>query len=97
MTRVSALPQQCRPSRAIAHVVGREGAWLKARHNPYDFSPSWFRAWIAAVLGRREEAVALLREWRTHTVSHLAPPHYPAEFAPLRDYPPLVELLRVKG
>jgi tetratricopeptide (TPR) repeat protein len=84
----------------------REDAWLAGRHDAYDFSPSYFRARIAAVLGRREEAVALLRDWRTHTTYHLAyvsagqlayVMHYPPEFAPLRGYPPLEELLRLKG
>ncbi len=75
-----------------------EDDWLASRHDPYDFSPWLFRARIAALLGRREEAVALLREWRTHTtIFDISVIHYPLEFVPLRGYPPLEELLRPKG
>jgi predicted Zn-dependent protease len=57
------------------------------------------RAQIAAVLGEREEAVTLLRQW----IDQGAPWEYQRflhlefDFQSLHDYPPYQELVRVKG
>jgi tetratricopeptide (TPR) repeat protein len=91
-------------------VLGRLAAWRGDRDEARRLSdelaqadvPPWerpqvalWRAAIAAILGERNEAVALLYEASKHgydLVFHVDP-----DFASLRDYPPYQELLRPKG
>jgi tetratricopeptide (TPR) repeat protein len=58
--------------------------------------PMYFGAQILALLGRREEAVALLRE-ALNNGQRLGPDE-PLEWywAPIRDYPPFQELVRIR-
>jgi DNA-binding SARP family transcriptional activator/tetratricopeptide (TPR) repeat protein len=73
----------------------RISAWLRDLEQPYlhGVNTLW-RARIAAVLGEREEAVALLRqafaEGRHHGTSH----HTDVDLDPLRDHPAFRELMR---
>ena len=65
--------------------------------------PTVLRAEIAALLGDRDGAVALLRQVYGVTViaapqrTDLTNPHYHFLFESLRGYPPFEELLRPKG
>ncbi|MGI9183262.1 MAG: BTAD domain-containing putative transcriptional regulator [Longimicrobiaceae bacterium] len=83
----------------------RIAAWLAARREPYLWgNHSYWRACIAVQLGRKAEAVTLLREafgqgmWYTRQASwpwlHL---HTDPCLDPLRDYRPFRELMRPKG
>ncbi|HEV2129980.1 MAG TPA: BTAD domain-containing putative transcriptional regulator [Longimicrobiaceae bacterium] len=83
----------------------RIAAWLAARREPYlSGNHSYWRACIAVQLGRKAEAVTLLREafgqgmWYTSQASwpwlHL---HTDPCLDPLRDYRPFRELMRPKG
>jgi len=74
--------------------------WLASRKGPYlRGEPTFQRARLAAVLGDRERAMALLRlafdqgfgfDWGLGT-------HADPDFESLRDYPPFEELMRPKG
>jgi tetratricopeptide (TPR) repeat protein len=56
-----------------------------------------WRARIAAILGRREDAVDLLRRAFGEGVEHGISLHADMDLEPLRDYPPFEELMRPKG
>jgi serine/threonine protein kinase/TolB-like protein/tetratricopeptide (TPR) repeat protein len=77
----------------------RISAWLEALEQPYLLGEhTYWRARIAALLGRRDDAVALLRaayygEGRQFWM-HM---HTEPDLESLRDYPPFHELLRPKG
>ena len=58
-----------------------------------DFTFPW-RASIAAALGDRERAVALLREWLTCCGGYS---NLHKSYEPLWDYPPFQECIRPKG
>jgi tetratricopeptide (TPR) repeat protein/TolB-like protein len=88
-------------STAAAALAGR----LAAINPPYSFgrSPFW-RARIAALLGDRDGAVALLQQALARGIActyHLGPPtedcHREMDFESLRGYGPFDELLRPKG
>ncbi len=84
-------------SRGDSTQARRDMEWLERLDRPYLFGSHTFnRARIAAVLGERDRAVALLREafaqgqqfaWFWHSTY----------FESLRDYPPFQELMRPKG
>ncbi len=59
--------------------------------------PTVNRAWIAALLGDREEAVTLLRQVLGVSYADYAWVHYDIFSEPLRDYPPFQEFMRPKG
>lgn len=77
----------------------RISAALAAVDRPYLFGTQMFwRARIASLLGQREQAVLLLRD----ALAQGYPDGYPAlhadiDLAPLRTYPPFVQLLRPRG
>jgi tetratricopeptide (TPR) repeat protein len=81
----------------------REGARqisekLKRIERPYLFgNHTYWRACIAALLGEREQAVALLRESFAQGSSYGAYLHNDVDLESLRDYKPFKELLRPKG
>jgi tetratricopeptide (TPR) repeat protein len=58
---------------------------------------TYCRARIASLLGRREEAVELLREAFAQGYRFSISVHREPDFEPLRDYPPYQELIRPKG
>lgn len=58
---------------------------------------TYWRARIAALLGEREQAVALLRAAFAEGKMHWLQVHYEPDLESLRDYPPFRELLRPKG
>ena len=65
---------------------------------PVHDTHAYRRAWIAAALGDREQAVELLREWGPwFLTTNVYQPHSNPFLQPLRDYPPFQELLRPKG
>jgi predicted Zn-dependent protease len=64
--------------------------YLRGRH-------TLWRARIAAALGERERAVALLRDALQQGQGYNALFHTVVDFEPLRDYAPFRELLRPKG
>jgi len=91
----------------LGHTVAAEAvaARLAALNPPYSYgrSPYW-RARIAAVLGQKERAVALLREAVAQGIgctAHYGEPiedcHRDMDFESLRGYAPFDELLRPKG
>ena len=56
------------------------------------------RAWIAATLGERAEALQLLHEWSPKgRLFRLFSAHADSRLEPLWDYPPFQELMRPKG
>jgi hypothetical protein len=62
-------------------------------------SPLYYGAHILALLGRKDEAVAMLRDalnngWRL--VFNTADEPLQWYFAPLRDYPPFVEIVKLR-
>jgi hypothetical protein len=80
----------------------RVSALLAALTTPYMLGrQSYARAQIAAILGQRERAVALLREAIAQGVFFFGTPGTLGDADPelesLRDYPPFQELLRPKG
>jgi tetratricopeptide (TPR) repeat protein len=60
-------------------------------------SPAYWRACIAALLGEKEQAVALLREAFGQGRSYGVSLHRDIDLEPLWDYPPFKELIRPKG
>jgi tetratricopeptide (TPR) repeat protein len=80
----------------------REGAlriseWMERVDQPYSFGlPQWWQARIAAVLGERDRAMALLHEAQVR--GHVDDWHTPViDFESLRDYLPFQEFMRPKG
>ena len=71
---------------------------LKRIERPYLFgNHTYWRACIAALLGEREQAVALLRESLAQGGNYGAYLHNDVDLEPLRDYRPFQELIRPKG
>lgn len=58
---------------------------------------TWWRARIAAVLGRRDEAVRLLEQSYLEGMYLWRPLHVEPDFDPLRTYPPFVAFVRPRG
>jgi tetratricopeptide (TPR) repeat protein len=78
--------------REVAHIE----RWLKAR--PWTHGKATYaRARIAALLGNRDDAVALLRQSFELGLSGRQYIHLDPDFESLRGYPPYQELMRVKG
>jgi DNA-binding SARP family transcriptional activator/TolB-like protein len=76
----------------------RISALLEALQRPYLFGEhTYWRARIAAQLGERDQAVALLRAAHAQGLKWWLPLHSEPDFESLRDYPPFRELLRPKG
>jgi serine/threonine protein kinase/tetratricopeptide (TPR) repeat protein len=71
---------------------------LRQLRDPYLFgSQTYWRACIAAVLGDRDQAVALLRQAFAEGYPYGPDIHSDIDLESLRDYAPFVELLRPKG
>ena len=71
---------------------------LAVRPYPYSYGqPALWRARIAAVLGDRDQAVALVREAFAQGLAVDLYLHALIDFAPLRGYPPFDELMRPRG
>jgi DNA-binding SARP family transcriptional activator/TolB-like protein len=76
----------------------RISAMLEALERPYLFGEhTYWRARIAAQLGERDHAVALLRAAYAQGFKWWLPLHSEPDFEPLRDHPSFRELLRPKG
>jgi DNA-binding SARP family transcriptional activator/TolB-like protein len=76
----------------------RISAVLEGLEHPYLFGEhTYWRARIAAQLGERDQAVALLRAAYAQGFKWWLPPHSEPDFESLRDHPPFRELLRPKG
>ncbi len=76
----------------------RISAMLEALERPYLFGEhTYWRARIAALLGEREEAFALLRAAYAQGYKWWLPMHNEPDLESLRDYSPFRELLRPKG
>jgi tetratricopeptide (TPR) repeat protein len=81
----------------------REGALeasekLRQLDDPHLFGGHTYRrACITAVLGQREEAVALLRQAFAEGIAHGQGIHIEIDLEPLWDYPPFEELIEPKG
>ena len=76
----------------------RISAQLEAIDRPYLWGAhTWWRAYIAAVLGDRDVAVELLREAHAQGRSYSVLLHRDIDFESLRDFPPFQEFLRPKG
>jgi DNA-binding SARP family transcriptional activator/tetratricopeptide (TPR) repeat protein/TolB-like protein len=76
----------------------RISAGLEALARPYLFGEhTYWRARIAALLGERDQAVALLRAAYAQGFKWWLPLHSEPDLESLRDYPPFRELLRPKG
>ena len=88
----------CLAARRGDHAEARRVAEeLRRTKQPYLLGrPTAARACIAALLGEREEAVALLRESAAEGVS-LPFQHRDMDLEPLIGYPPFEELVRPKG
>jgi serine/threonine protein kinase len=72
--------------------------WLKNLKRPYLFgSHIWCRAYLAAVLGEKDQAVALLKESFLEGLMYNINLHTDIDFESLWDYPPFKELLKPKG
>jgi hypothetical protein len=59
--------------------------------------PTYWRACIAALLGEKERAVALLKEAFSQGRRYGVSLHRDIDLEPLWDYPPFKDLLRPKG
>ena len=71
---------------------------LAVRRYPYSYGqPALWRARIAAVLGDRDQAVALVREAFAQGLAVDLYLHALIDFAPLRGYPPFDDLMRPRG
>jgi tetratricopeptide (TPR) repeat protein len=76
----------------------RISAMLEALERPYVFGEhTYWRARIAALLGERDEALALLRAAYAQGFKWWLPLHSEPDFESLRDHPAFRELLRPKG
>jgi tetratricopeptide (TPR) repeat protein len=75
--------------------VSRMDAWL--RSHPGDAHATYDQARIAALLGDREGAVALLRHAFEQGLRGRMYVHIDPDFEALREYPPYRELIRPKG
>jgi len=70
--------------------------WLATVRQPYLYgAPAFYRARIAAVLGDREQVVALLRAAFAH--GYPSPRHLDWNFSSVRTYPPVQELMKPRG
>ncbi len=76
--------------------VARMDRWLADRHRAQGWA-MYSRARMAALLGNREQAVALLRDAFERGLASRPYIHIDPDFESLRDYPPFQELLRPKG
>ncbi len=75
-----------------------DAEWLTTLDRPYLHGVNTLgRAIIAGALGEREEAVRLLRQAFSEGVVYGWYLTWDSAFLPLRDYPPLQELIRPKG
>lgn len=74
--------------------VSRMQAWLRIPGNAHS---TYARARIAALLGDREGAVALLRQAFDQGLNGRMYVHIDSDLDSLRDYPPYQELIRPKG
>jgi tetratricopeptide (TPR) repeat protein len=84
--------------------LGAVDRWLAEWNEPYrafTISPTFERARLAAILGDRERAVALLRQAAEEGAfldgGQGFGPHSDPDFEPLRNYPPFPELMKPKG
>jgi tetratricopeptide (TPR) repeat protein len=76
----------------------RISAMLEALERPYLFGEhTYWRARIAALLGERDHAIALLRAAYAQGFKWWLPLHSEPDFESLRDHPQFRELLRPKG
>jgi DNA-binding SARP family transcriptional activator/TolB-like protein len=76
----------------------RIDAWLAEQRRPRTWgNHTFFRACIAAELGRAEEAVALLREAFGQGATYGPRPHFMPCLQSLREYPPFRQLMRPRG
>ncbi len=72
--------------------------WLKNLKLPYLFGANTYqRACIAAILGDKEQAVALLKESFLQGSEFSIGMHRDFDFESLWDYPPFIEFLKPKG
>ena len=72
--------------------------WLKNLKQPYLRSEhTYYRACIAAILGEKDQAVALLKESFLQGFGYNIHFHGNFDFESLWDYPPFIELLEPKG
>lgn len=72
--------------------------WLLNLKKPYLLGgPTYTRACIAAVLGERDQAAALLRDSFLQGVRMNVSLHTDPDFESLWDYPPFQELMKPKG
>lgn len=78
--------------------AARISDWLATVERPYlHGSNTYWRARIASLLGRHEEAVHLLRDAFDAGMEVWDPMHTEPDLAPLRDYPPFREFARPRG
>lgn len=78
--------------------VDRIDAWLAAQRQPRTWgNHTFFRACIAAELGRAEEAVTMLREAFAQGATYWPRPHFMPCLQSLRDYPSFRQLMRPGG
>ncbi len=76
----------------------RVSEWLKNLKKPYLFGGyTYNRACIAAILGDKDQAIALLKESFLQGRSYSIDLHTDVDFESLWDYPPFKELLKPKG
>ena len=72
--------------------------WLKGLKLPYLFGGNTYnRACIAALLGDKDQAIALLKESFLQGETYDTGLHRDFDFESLWDYPPFKEILRPKG
>jgi tRNA A-37 threonylcarbamoyl transferase component Bud32/tetratricopeptide (TPR) repeat protein/TolB-like protein len=77
--------------------VSRMDQWLASHRAGSRGRATYARARLAALLGDRERAVALLRQAFDEGLHARESPHIDPDFESLRDYPPYQELMRPKG
>jgi tetratricopeptide (TPR) repeat protein len=84
--------------RGFAEEARAMDAWLAEFDRPYNFGQAThMRARIAALLGERDHAVALLEQAFREGYSDWSMLHLEPDFATLRSYAPFRELIRPKG